>query len=155
MSIAVRIHEIDVLIASALWLWERRIIPVQFSIATGKGLDAESHRRRLVAALDKAGVPATIREFAATGPDVIGFSQNEFWQVECKGVSGGTKQTRRNDFDRALASVVSYYIEDLSEWPEGIRGAKPCLALALPEIPDYLSELTRRVGSPLRRKLDL
>ena len=93
-------------------------MPVQFSIATGRGLDAGSHRRRLVAALDEAGVPATIREFAATGPDIIGFSENEFWQVECKGASGGTKQTRRNDFDRALASVVSRSVDDLSEWPE-------------------------------------
>lgn len=68
---------------------------------------------------------------------------------------GGTKENRRNDFDRALASIVSYYIDDLSEWPEGIRGAKPCLASGIPDIPDYLSELIGRVRSPLRRKLDL
>ena len=57
--------------------------------------------------------------------------------------------TQRNNFDRALASVVSYYTDSLPIMPDDLavlRGAVPHLGLALPETPDYLRELRRRSG---------
>ena len=120
------IPEIDVLIASSLWLWDREVYPLQFSIASGQGIDAEADRKKLEAELKAAGVPDQIREYAKEGPDVIGISRSsllhvltgetpngtvvgEYWKIECKGMGSGKPSTLRNHFDRGLANVVTYY----------------------------------------------
>ena len=80
----------------------------------------------------------------------------------------GGKQTQRNNFDRALASTVSYFSADSTDVKN--RSGDPLrivlsamieeepklrLGLALPATPTYLNELRRRVGKSLRKQLDL
>jgi hypothetical protein len=149
------IPEIDVLIHTALWLWRRKVYPFQFSLAQGKGIDLKKNRELLSAALNEAGIPDQIREFSSEGADVVGFTVTEWWQVECKGAGTGKKQTQRNNFDRALASVVSYYTDSIPDLPKGFENANPHLGLALPITRFYFNELERRVRKPLRQRLNL
>lgn len=151
------VPEIDVLIATAIWLWQqRKVLPLKFSVARGKGININSDIKRLQEALEVARVPNILdgnNQFLSTiGPDVIGVSKTEFWQIECKGCGPVKTQTHRNNFDRALASVVSYY----GNTPfDDIENRNPYLGLALPNIPVYISELRHRVRIPLRRQLNL
>ena len=154
--------EIDVLVAVALWLRDRKILPYQFSIAHGKDIDVEVAKSKLNSALDSEGIPAELRWFVGDGPDITAISRSEYWQIECKGAGTGKRATQRNHFDRALASAVSYYTESPPDFgAEGLaaftvfNGARPVLGLALPGTVDYMSELTRRVKQPLRRALNL
>jgi hypothetical protein len=152
------VAENEVLLATALWLHSRRVLPLQFSVATGQRIDAEAAKEQIRAALTAAGVPAPLIRFASDGPDFLGISRGEWWQVECKGAGVGVQSTQRNNFDRGLASVVSYFGEPLPQLPEefaALRSAAPHLGLALPATPDYLRELRRRVRQPLRRALNL
>ncbi len=142
----------DVQIATAIWLWNREVRPCQFSVASGKDIDSNSNRERLERELESAGIPR-VQKFNNTGPDIIGSSRAQYRQIECKGSGTGTKQTFRNNFDRALASVVSYYTDTSRD--EQFKDAEPYLGLALADVPDYKSELKNRLGKPLRRKLNL
>ena len=162
-----QIPEIDVLIATARWLKDREAFPIKFSVASGRGIKKYADTARLRKELSAAGQENFLT--AATGPDVIAFSETEFWQVECKGAGKGVKTTQRSNFDRALASTVSYFTADPADeknLSDGLRNALRVitkgepklqfrLGLALPETPAYLSELRRRVGKPLRKQLDL
>ena len=100
------ISEIDVLFAATRFLAQRNVIPYQFSIPRGKGID---YRK----GLEKINILFSGSNFSPNlvgeGPDIIGLSQNEWWQVECKGAGSGQRSTYRNSFYRALASFVSYY----------------------------------------------
>lgn len=149
------VAEIDVLIAVARWLWvERRTWPINFSIASGRGIDAEHSRHLLEAAMASLDVPDGLerfRYFAGNGPDIVGVSADEFWMIECKGLGAGKSSTHRNNFDRALASAVSYYEDRVDEWPEH----KPIIGLALPDAPDFRRLLKSKVRKPLRRRLNL
>lgn len=146
------IAETDVLIATTAFLVERGVIPYQFSVAVGRGIDTAGATVRLRNAFSTFG---HIPQFSGTGADVMGLSDSEWWAVECKGAGVGKPPTQRNNFDRALASVVSYY-EDI---PQGIeienRNVTVCLGLALPDTNAYLKELRRRVRSPLRKRLNM
>lgn len=158
------VPEIDVLIASVIWLWkQRKVIPLQFSLAKGKGINVKSDEKSLRDKLKAAGVPdpSDIRKelgisspsqfLLSSGQDIIGiggFSPQEIWQIECKGAGSGKKSTQRNNFDRALASVVCYYTDDF-------QGFKTYLGLALPSTSEYMSELRNRLRKPLRRQLNL
>jgi len=152
------VTENEVLIAAALWLHARGVLPFQLSVATGRGSDASAGVELLRGQLGAAGVPNDLLRLASSGPDFVGISLHEFWQLECKGAGSGVQATQRNNFDRALASVVSYYVDSLPTIPDDLavlRGAVPHLGLALPAMPDYLRELRRRVRQPLRRRLNL
>lgn len=152
------IPEIDVLVAASLWLYRRKLLPYQFSVARGRGIDGAVHKEYLQNRLVNAGIPCGFISFTAEGPDVVAISKTEWWQVECKGVGTGTQQTQRNNFDRALASVVSYYGAPLPELPDELRAlaqAEPHLGLAIPAGRDYLRELSRRVRAELRQRLNL
>jgi len=84
-------------------------------------------------------------ELVGSGPDIEAVSDDLYWKIECKGFGTGKPQTHRNNFDRALASVVSYY-ED----------RRPvALGLALPASQHYLQLLKTRAGKSLRTRLNL
>src|SRR6266487_3195953 len=103
------VKESDVLIAAALWLFrDRGVAPEILSPAKGEGI-AIAHDRRFREALTGAGIPADRVKFELNGPDYVGASRDEWWQVECKGYGTGQRSTLRNNFDRALASVVSCF----------------------------------------------
>lgn len=143
------VEETEVLLAVTKFLIGRGIFPYQFSITQHGRLNTQNQILSLFDSLDSKPT------FSNTGPDIIGISEKEWWQVECKGFGSGQYQTHKNHFDRSLASIVSYY-EDNFQGPEGkFKGAQPFLGLALPTSPMYLNLLTKRVRMPLRKKLNL
>lgn len=153
-----KIEEIDVLTASFAYLIKRDVTPYQISIASGKDIDYKTHMNRILEPFKAIGRELIV---SGKGADVIGISETEWWQIECKGSGLGKKQTQRNSFDRALSSVVSYYETRVPtsvkgvELPEKFKNAKPYLGLALPATSDYLNELIRRVRRSLRKALNL
>lgn len=152
------VREIDVLIAVTLWLHDRHLLPYQFSVAQGSGIDTPADQERLRQVIKTAGIPEAAVQFVAHGQDVCAISRREWWQIECKGAGTGAPSTQRNNFDRALASAVSYFEESAPEFTgdlSPLSGAKPHLGLALPATHHYLRELKRRVRQPLRRRLNL
>ena len=75
----------------------------------------------------------------------------EWWQIECKGSGDGKQSTQRNNFDRGVASVVSYY----GPSPTEFRNFKPHLGFALPNTEYFKDLLKTRLKRPLRTRLDL
>jgi hypothetical protein len=150
------IPEIDVLIATIAFLRERGVMCYRISVPRGKGIDKSAAEDSAWKALGD-DIPR-IYPFSVEGADIIGISATEWWQVECKGSGVGKSQTQRNNFDRALASAVSYYEEKPAKLPEEYaqyENARSYLGLALPSSRAYLKELERRVRLPLRRTLNL
>lgn len=147
------VTEAKVLKATTVFLIERGVSPYQFSIASGKGIDAKSIEANLRDLFSKVGHNPS---FVSNGPDIMAISDDEWWIIECKGSGSGTSQTQRNNFDRALASVVSYYEESPNGLlPDEYQNVKIMLGLALPATDQYLRELNRRVRKPLRKRLNL
>lgn len=144
------VAEPDVLFAVAIHLIGKGIIPYQFSIARGSGIDATSVTERLQKIYGEMSP-----SFVSSGPDIIAFSGTEWWQVECKGTGTGTTNTLRNNFDRALASVVSYYEDAYPGSINAFKSTTPVLALALPDTDAYMRESKRRLRPPLRKRLNL
>lgn len=153
------IEENDVLYATVQFLIkERKTLPYQISPATGRGIDPEPTKAIIRKLYESIG-----REppFVGIGPDIVAASESEWWYIECKGAGTGKPSTQRNNFDRALASVVSYY-EDSPQVPPGFpgleqwaRGSTVFLGLALPATAEYLRLLEKRVRPPLRQRLNL
>ena len=145
-----------VLIATTKYLLtERKVLPYQFSVASGRGVDYESPKAEIEALFQTTGRAPT---FVGSGPDIIAVSDKEWWCVECKGVGGGKPATQRNNFDRALSSVVSYYEvgpQVPAQWDDWTKDSKVFLGLALPASEQYLRLLERRVRPSLRRRLNL
>lgn len=152
MPVDLVVPEPEVLLAATAFLIQRKAVPYQFSVAAGKGIETSSAIGRLRNAFASVG---RTPNFAANGADILALSENEWWAVECKGAGTGVPQTQRNNFDRALASVVSYYEDGPPGATEELMNAKVCLGLALPATASYLRELKRRVRQPLRTRLNL
>ena len=154
-----KVEENDVLYATVQFLIkERRTLPYRISLATGRGIDSEPTKAKIKKLYGPTGREP---EFVGSGPDIVAASESEWWYVECKGAGAGKPSTQRNNFDRALASVVSYY-EDSPQVPPGCpgleewaRGSTVFLGLALPATPEYLKQLEKRVRPPLRQRLNL
>lgn len=77
--------------------------------------------------------------YSPKGADIIAENQDEIWKVECKGLGSGAEGTLRTNFDRALASVVTYFDNE---------DKKQFLALAIPNSLFYLQQLSR-ISKPL------
>jgi hypothetical protein len=155
-----RTPENDVLCATFDFLMDRNVMPYQISTARGAGIDSESVLLQLYLVVGKHKVAGRDIQFdhSNSGPDIVGVSETEWWQVECKGTGAGKSQTQRNNFDRALASVASYYCEKPERLPKRYihyNDARPYLGLALPASSAYLNELKKRVRKPLRKALNL
>ena len=140
------------MVAATAFLVQRGVVPYQFSVAAGRGLKSIDTTVHLQQAFASIGLSPN---FTGNGADILAVSVNEWWAVECKGSGAGKPQTQRNNFDRALASVVSYY----EEKPRGLSikyaNATVFIALALPETKAYLNELRKRVRTALRKRLNL
>lgn len=145
------VGEGEVLVATIRYLLTRNAKPIRVSVARGRGIDAKSITQDVKDCLRNAS--HELPEFEPSGPDIIAATRKECWIVECKGASAGKPQTQRNNFDRALASVVSYYGDrSLLEFVEKRKGV---LALALPATTHYRKLLKGRVHARLRRQLNL
>lgn len=146
------VEEGKVLIASTKYLAGRGAIPYRFSVARGKGINTSEITAEISKPFESTGFSP---QFSSEGADIEALSGTEWWRVECKGTGTGTSPTQRNNFDRALASVVTYYEEAPYPLPHSYSNAQLFLGLALPASPDYLRELRRRVRAPLRKRLNL
>ena len=144
------IPESEILVATTIFLIGRGVFPYQFSVAVGRGIDRDKTTEKLRNAFSSTGL--YLPSFSGVGADILAASQQEWWAIECKGSGAGKPQTQRTNFDRALASVVSYYEE---KPPEKLSDAKVFLGLALPATQAYLKELRNRVRKPLRKQLNL
>ena len=136
------VPEIDVVIATCRWLGEEGLLLDKCSVAVGQGIDALAHRERMIKKLPDFGLlrPA----FENHGPDLVALSETHRWYIECKGAGSGTPQTQRNNFDRAVASVVSYFTDD------GVT-----LGLAVPATRLYRRFIRTRVPPALRKRLNM
>ena len=146
------VEETTVMKATTDYLISRGVLPYRFSVARGKGIDTS---QALTALSEKFKAVGPTPQFLSYGADIEGLSETEWWRVECKGTGVGKGPTQRNHFDRALASVVTYF--EAPPYPLGPNypAAKLFLGLALPSSPDYLRELKRRVRLHLRKHLNL
>src|SRR3989304_7215242 len=109
------VPEIDVLVATVAFLKERGVTCYKISVARGRGIDKRAAEASAWAALGDD--ISHSYPFSSEGADILGISETEWWNVECKGSGTGVSQTQRNNFDRALASTVSYYEEKPSNLP--------------------------------------
>ena len=143
------VPEVELLKSTISFLASRGVLPYQMSPPSGLGIDTTEFKSEMEALFAEFRLQPN---FVGNGPDLIGQSETEYWMVECKGSGAGQPPTQRTHFDRALASVVSYY-EDVP--PDSNSNATVYLGLALPKTPSFLKELNRRVRSPLRQNLNL
>ena len=149
-------HEIitegEVLLETLRFLLKREAIPLQVSVPSGQYIDTNQIKN------DVKNIFANVNfdpDFVGSGPDVIAVSENEFWIIECKGTGRGKPSTQRTNFDRALASIVSYFEDNPPNPPVWAKNSTVFLGLALPNSKQYLNELKRRVRIPLRKRLNL
>jgi len=143
------VREIEVLIPAILHLirdgWTiTTLSPVPHRDAELRCQD----RQRVEAALREAGVDPGAITFVRQGPDIVAERDQTVWRVECKGAGNGKRSTQRNNFDRALGSTVSCFKPPPEGWT--LR-----LGLAVPDHPDYLTNLRERVSKLLRTTLNL
>ena len=153
------VPEIEVLIASAVYLWGRGARPISMSISRGSRAGRLPDRQRLKTELQKAGIADDVPIYD-NGEDLVAASATELWYVECKGSPSkdGNSETEAragthwNQFDRALSSLVSDY-DKLQE--ETKAGATAYLGLALPLTDHYLKRLKHKLGKRLRARLNI
>jgi len=136
--------EIDVIIATAVYLHQGGWRINTISIPTGQGLDRRMQREKLEKKFAEEGIPMTGIRFLSNGPDLIAKKGKEVWKVECKSLGNWKPQTLRNQFDRALSSTVSYF-----------DGEATHIGLALPIEYAFRGLVRGRVPERLRSTLNL
>jgi hypothetical protein len=102
--------ELEVLIATSLWLvkngWNIEVI----SVAGGRGLPTVDYQKEEIRkAFNVKSVPFDRKMFKSRGPDIVARSHEGVWKIECKGLGKGKASTHRTNFDRAVASTMSYF----------------------------------------------
>jgi hypothetical protein len=138
------VPEVNVLIAVVRWLHSQRWAIESLSIARGQGIDSASNKNRVKSELARLGLQEKKTIFVPKGEDIVAKKDGVLWRIECKGLAESMKfPTMRNQFDRALASVVSYY-----DRSQGLQ-----LGLALPE--EYGRYIRDRLPQALRTVLNL
>lgn len=138
------VPEIDVLIGVAKWLinngWQIEVL----SIPHGKGINSAKDRTTLETELAIGNINNNIK-FKQAGEDIRARQGKNIWKIECKCLSSGKRATDKSNFDRAVASVVSYYTqsEDLQ------------LGLALPDSEEYKRFIRAKLPKALRVAINL
>lgn len=137
--------ELEVLIATLVWLVRNGWTIEAISVAAGYGLPSvDRQKNEIKKALVAKNVSIDQVIFKAKGPDIVACSQEGVWKIECKGLGKGKAQTHRNNFDRAVASVISYFDD-------------PSTRLGLAVANDYLwaYNLSERLPQTLRAVTNL
>jgi len=138
------VPEVDVLIATVRWLHSEGWTIESLSIAHGEGINSLSSKNIVKAELAKLGIEEKNVRLVSKGEDIRAKKSSSLWRIECKGLAESMKPpTVRNQFDRALASAVSFYNQ-----AQGLQ-----LGLALPE--EYLKHIRDRLPQALRAALNL
>jgi len=129
------IEEIKVIVGVAKRLRLQGWTADSVSVPRGQGLDTRTHKDQV-----KSFFPQV--HFSSKGPDIVAHRGDEIWRIECKGLGNVARATLKNNFDRAVASAVSYYDR------KGIR-----VGLALPE--EYRKHVARKLPRALREALNM
>jgi len=138
------VPELDVLMAVVQWLHSEGWTIERLSVAHGPGIDSVNGKNRVEAELTKLGIELNTVRLVSTGEDIRAKKGDIVWRIECKSLAESMKPpTVRNQFDRALASVVSHY-----DQTQGLQ-----LGLALPE--EYFKHIKARLPQALRTVLNL
>lgn len=137
------IPEIVVLIAVAKWLYSEGWQIKRVSMARGQKIGQASQEQKLKSDFISVGIPLETLKLIPQGPDIEAVSGTDVWKIECKGLGDVRLQTLKNNFDRAVASVVSYY-----DQRAGLR-----LGLAFPE--EYIKLIRNKLPRVLREAISL
>ena len=138
------VPELNVLMAVVQWLHSEGWTIERLSIAHGAGIDSVNAKNRVEAELTRLGIERNSVRLVSIGEDIRAKKGDTLWRIECKGLAEGMKPpTVRNQFDRALAGVVSYY-----DQTQGLQ-----LGLALPE--EYFKHIKARLPQALKTALNL
>ena len=136
--------ESAVLLSTCKWLNEEGWRIRSLSPATGKGLvRLDQQVNQIGTSLRRMGITHTV-DYYTNGPDIAAMKGQALWKIECKGIHGPqTAQTQRTNFDRAVASAVSYF-----------EGANTRVGIAIPSTLLFDRKLGRRLPHAMRRALD-
>ena len=137
------VPEIDVLIAVVKWLHSEGWQLEQVSMPRGRGIDPIKNKAKLESEFTAVGISINSIKFRREGEDIKARQGGNLWRIECKGLSNATHQTDKSNFDRAVASTVSYYNQS-----DGLR-----LGLAVPD--GYLRLIRNKVPKALREAINL
>lgn len=138
------VPEIDVIIAVAKWLHSNGWTIESLSLPRGQGIDSAGNKNKLTAALATLGIEEKNIRLLFKGEDIRARQGDNLWRIECKSLGADLpSSTVRTQFDRALASTVSYY-----DQTDGLR-----LGLALPE--EYIELIQDKVPQALRKAINL
>ncbi|MCH8063490.1 MAG: hypothetical protein IH861_13425 [Chloroflexi bacterium] len=110
------VSELDVLVSTCRWLDDRGWTIDSISLAPGAGLPRIGEQKEVIRQEFEAAHIAFDANtlFRRRGADINARSGEIVWKFECKGMSDAQPQTHRTSFDRAVASVVSYYDNPLT-----------------------------------------
>lgn len=82
--------ELEVLIATALWLLRNGWRLEAISIAKGRGLPpVDQQKEEIRKTFNADNAPFDERIFRPEGPDIIASSHEGIWKIECKGLEKG------------------------------------------------------------------
>jgi len=102
--------ELEVLIATTVWLVRNGWNIEAISVAVGRELPpVDGQKEEIRKAFNVENMPFDKKVFKPRGPDIIARSPEGIWKIECKGLGKGAAQTHRTNFDRAVASAISYF----------------------------------------------
>ena len=139
------VPENDVLTGIAIWLhsqgWQIRHV----SIASGQKIAMNAQKQKMKSNFVSAGIPFDTLNFIRKGPDIEAIKEDNIWKIECKGLGDVQPETLKNNFDRAVASVVSYY-----DRSSGLR-----TGLAFPEVEGYMKLIQNKLPRALREAISL
>jgi len=138
------IPEVNVIIAVMRWLHSEGWTIQSLSIPRGQGIDSVSSKNRVKAELAALGIEEKSVRFVSKGEDIRARKGSNLWRIECKSLGTDLRpSTLRNQFDRGLASTVSYYDQS-----QGLQ-----LGLALSE--EYFKHIKDRLPQALRIAINL
>lgn len=139
------IPEIDVLIATGIWLDSQGWIIESISVARGQGINPYEDKQKLRVKFSEAKILHEDIIFNSSGADLTARKDSTTWKIECKGLGTGTPQTLRNNFDRTLASTVSYF-----DRRNDLR-----IGLAMPRDYAYINLIRSKIPQALREAINL
>lgn len=138
------IPEVNVIIAVVRWLHSEGWTIQSLSIPRGQGIDSVSSKNKVKTELAALGIEEKSVRFVPKGEDIRARKGSTLWRIECKSLGADLRSsTLRNQFDRGLASIVSYY-----DRSQGLQ-----LGLALPE--EYFKHIKGRLPQALRIAINL
>jgi hypothetical protein len=139
------VPENDVLIGIAIWLHSQGWQIKKVSMAGGQKIDMTAQKQKLKSNFVSAGIPLDTIKFIRNGPDIEAIKENNIWKIECKGLGDVKPATLKNNFDRAVASAVSYYD----------RSKELLIGLAFPEVDGYMKLMREKLPRALREAINL